>query len=218
MSTRQTGFTLIEMMIVITIMGTMAALLVPGIGEFLADARQAGAAEDLVRLSRHVRARAQESGLAHLLVFGSTSDDSGGLGRIRVYEGMNNHCRQTPWPQTMTGTTANGHITVDGLDLGTYAYNSPTSGRSTATVSDQGRQVIRMQAANSTGTVDTLALCMEPSGATWEGTSTNSSTGFVFTRQIAPITITVSRAVNSEARGPDRRVVFQPGSIARFRY
>src|ERR1700753_1681156 len=100
-------FTLRELMIAITIMGTMAALMAPGIAEFLADTRASAATEDLIRLSRHVRSRAQETGLAHLIVFDASNGISGALGRILVYEGMNNHCRQTPWPQTLSGTVAN---------------------------------------------------------------------------------------------------------------
>jgi type II secretory pathway pseudopilin PulG len=205
-----------EMMIVISIMGTMAALLVPGIAESMSDARAAGAAEDVVRLSRHVRALSQESGLAYLFVFGSNSDDSGGLGRIRVYEGMNNHCRQTPWPQAITGSTADGHAVVDGIDL--LTYNTSSGGRA-PTVDDQNRQVIRLQATDAAGTVlTTLYLCIEPSGVTWEGASTSSNTGFTFTRQSTPITFTVSRSINSGARGAPRRVMFDSGSIARFKY
>ncbi|MET0386434.1 MAG: prepilin-type N-terminal cleavage/methylation domain-containing protein [Polyangiales bacterium] len=218
MRARQAGFTLIELMIVVSIMGTMAALLAPGIGEMLADGRAAAASEDMVGLIRHVRARAQETGLAHLILFGSTSNDSNGLGRLRVYEGMNNHCRQTPWPQTVSGAVANGHTTVDAVDLGSANYNPPTSGRA-ATKDDQNRQVIRLQAFDVAGnTIETLALCYEPSGATWEGQSATSDIGYAFTRMVQPITFTVTRKVNTESRGLTRQVVFQPGGIARFKF
>jgi prepilin-type N-terminal cleavage/methylation domain-containing protein len=214
MRRQHAGFTLLELMIAITIMGTMAALLAPGIGEFMADARAAGASEDLVRLSRHVRARAQETGLAHLLVYTGIPGDAGGLGRIRVYEGMNNHCRQTPWPQTVGGTAADGHAPVDVLDLSSSSYN-PVSN---PTIDDANRQVIALRVANAIGAPDSAVVCYEPSGATWQGTFTASSIGFAFTRQIAPITFTITRRVSGVTRGADRNVVFQPGGIARFRY
>jgi prepilin-type N-terminal cleavage/methylation domain-containing protein len=96
MGQRRDGFTLIELMIVITIMGSKVAMIAPGLGEFLADARAASAAEAFVRLTRHMQARTQQTGLAHLLYFTTSQGDSNGLGVIRVYEGLNNHCRQTP--------------------------------------------------------------------------------------------------------------------------
>jgi prepilin-type N-terminal cleavage/methylation domain-containing protein len=215
MVSKHQGFTLLELMVVITVMGTMAALLAPGIGEFMADARASSATEDLVRLSRHVRARAQETGLAHLMMFGSTTNDTGGLGRIRVYEGMNNHCRTTPWPQTINGTISDGHAPVQVVDM--LLYNPMPSGRNPS-VDDASRQVIAMTAQTSTGVVDTVNLCYEPSGATFEGAADTSLAGFVFTRQIANIKLTVTRKVNSVQRGMTREVNFPPGGIARFRF
>lgn len=214
----QAGFTLLELMIVVTVMGTMAALLAPGIGEFMADARAAGAAEDLVRISRHVRARAQESGLAHLLEFRAGTTDSGGLGVLRLWEGMNNRCRLTPWPQTINGTIQNGHTWVEQLDLGLSQYNQPVGG-SAPTFDDSGRQVISMRAGGSITTPEYAALCFEPSGATWQGVSnTSSPAGYVFTRQTQPATFTILRRVDGVTRGAPRTIVFQPGGIARFRF
>lgn len=214
----QAGFTLLELMVVVAVMGMMAAMLAPGLGEFMADARTAAASEDLVRISRHVRARSQESGLAHLLVFGGTNNDSGGLGALRVWEGMNNRCRQTPWTQTLTGTVKDGHAPVEVLDLGASQFN-PTGGGRAPSIDDSDRQVIYMRATDTNANVlDTVALCFEPSGATWQGTANTTAVGMVFTRQLLPITFTVSRKVNGTQRGAPRAVVFQPGGIARFRF
>src|SRR5262245_718025 len=131
----RSGFTLLELMIVVTVMGTMAALMAPGIGEFMADARASSASEELVRIRRHVGPRARQPGLPHLIVFGGTNNDSGGLGRLSVWEGMNNHCRQTPWPQALNGAVTSGFAPVDGLDLGNGIYNPVGSG-STARATD----------------------------------------------------------------------------------
>src|SRR4051812_38372508 len=119
------GYTLLEMSIVVLIMGAMAAMIAPGLGEFMADARASGASEELIRLDRVIRARVNQTGLAHLMLFQASDDAAGsnGLGRIRVWEGMNNHCNQTPWLQTINGAATLGHVPVDALDMGDSAYN-----------------------------------------------------------------------------------------------
>ena len=43
------GYTLFELAVVVAIMGTMAALVAPGLSEAVSDARANGAAEELVR-------------------------------------------------------------------------------------------------------------------------------------------------------------------------
>ena len=139
------GFTLFEMAIVILIMGSMAAMIAPGLSEWVADARASAAAEGLVRISRVVRARVNDTGLAHLFMFQATDDIDGAheLGTVRVWEGMNNHCNQTPWIQTIEGKPEDGHQIVDGMDLGSSEYNLPMDGEA-PTASDTGRQVVRL--------------------------------------------------------------------------
>jgi prepilin-type N-terminal cleavage/methylation domain-containing protein len=208
------GFTLVELMIVITIMGTMAAMIAPGIGEFLADARAASAAEALTRITRHMQARTQQTGLAHLLLFTAETGE-GSLGVVRVYEGMNNHCRQTPWTQTVKGTFDQGHAPVDVLDLRAGEYNPGVT-----KLEDQNRQVISMFVRGAAGT-DRAAICVEPGGAVWEGVaSTEVGAGYVFTKppSAGSITFTVTRKVSNVVRGVDRVVFFSTSGIARFKF
>lgn len=206
-------------MIVITVMGTMAAMIAPGIGEFLADSRAAGAAEALVRLSRHTQARTQQTGLAHLLVFSSAANDGGGLGVVRVYEGMNNHCRQTPWAQTITGKVEDGHAPVDVLDMSSGEYN-PSAAGTTPTIDDRDRQVISLRVVGALG-VDAAVICLEPGGAVWEGVSSSvAGAGYTFTKPLTtkPIVFTVSRKFNGAVRGRDRSVFFSTSGMARFKF
>jgi prepilin-type N-terminal cleavage/methylation domain-containing protein len=211
------GFTLLELMIVVSIMGAMAAVLAPGIGEFMADARASGAAEDLLRLDRHIRARTQETGLAHLMMFSSSGDDSKGLGRVLVYEGMNNHCRQTPWAQTIGGSVTDGHTPVEQLDLRSSSYNA-VSGSTQPSIDDSNRQVISIAASDGTNARETVNLCFEPGGMTLDGTSSQAGAGFSFVNQTDTIIFTVTRQVNHEQRGPLRVVAFPPGGSARFTF
>lgn len=216
------GYTLLEMSIVVLIMGAMAAMIAPGLGEFMADNRASGASEELVRLNRVIRARVNQTGLAHLMVFVASDDADGsnGLGRIRVWEGMNNHCNQTPWLQTINGSADEGHVPVDSLDMGNSAYNLST-GSTAPTATDTGRQVIRIQ---SSGNAKFAALCFEPGGNTFVGTATGDSpaVGYTFVRQTDPLTFTVirqySRSGTMEDRGVRREVVFPPGGNGRMRF
>jgi prepilin-type N-terminal cleavage/methylation domain-containing protein len=220
MRRQQAGFTLVELMIVITVMGTMAAMIVPGIGEFLADARAANAAEGLVRLTRQMQARTQQTGLAHLMIFGATNNDSGGLGVVRVYEGMNNHCRQTPWDQARNGRDDEGHAPVDVLDLSSGDFNPGAVG-SQPTYDDRDRQVISLRVSGAVGAPDAAVICLEPSGAVWEGAASSIvGAGYVFTKPLTsrPIVFTVSRRVNSAIRGRDRTVLMSTTGLARFRF
>jgi hypothetical protein len=198
----------------------MAAMIAPGVGEFLADSRAAGASEALVRLSRHMQARTQQTGLAHMLLFTSSNNDGGGLGVVRVYEGMNNHCRQTPWAQTINGKDEEGHAPVDVLDMSSGDYN-PSAANRAPTVDDRDRQVISLRVSGAVGAPDAAVICLEPGGTVWEGAATNTvGAGFLFTKPIATkaITFTVSRRMNSAVRGRDRQVFFSTSGIARFRF
>jgi prepilin-type N-terminal cleavage/methylation domain-containing protein len=220
MGRRREGFTLIELMIVITIMGSMVAMIAPGLGEFLADARAASASEAFVRLTRHMQSRVQQTGLAHMLIFTAAGGDGGGLGVIRVYEGMNNHCRQTPWAQTIGGTDPNGHAPVEVLDMSAAQYNPVATGK-LPTIDDRDRQVISLQVKGAVGAPDAAVICIEPGGGVWEGSASNAvGAGYVFTKPFTtkPITFTVTRKVNGAVRGRNRPLFFSTSGLARFSF
>lgn len=216
------GYTLFEMAVVVVIMGTMAAMVAPGVGEYMADTRASSAAEELLRINRVMRARVNQTGLAHLMMFQSTNDAAGsnGLGRIRVWEGMNNHCNQTPWLQTINGTIENGHRPIDVLDLGDSAYNLASDGRAPS-ASDTNRQVVRIQ---PTPNATLVVLCFEPGGNTFVGASATNSPaiGFRFTIQTQPVMFSVIRSVVTggvvKPRGVTRDVLFPAGGNGRMRF
>jgi type II secretory pathway pseudopilin PulG len=207
------------MAIVVLIMGSMAAMIAPGLSQWMADARASAAAEDLLRIGRVVRARVNDTGLAHLLVFRGSDDAMGskGLGRVQVWEGMNNHCNQTPWMQTINGLPANGHQQIDGMDLGSSEYNLPVGGVAPS-AADSGRQVIVLsQDLDLDPKATAIALCFEPGGMTFTGVSATSDIGFTFTPQTAPVTFTVTRSVGGVKRGVDRQIVFPASGNGRLR-
>jgi prepilin-type N-terminal cleavage/methylation domain-containing protein len=216
------GYTLLEMSIVVLIMGAMAAMIAPGIGEFMADSRASAATEELLRLNRVIRARVNQTGLAHLMMFQASNDAAGsnGLGRIRVWEGMNNHCSQTPWNQAINGVAADGQQVIEGLDMADSAYNLPT-GASPPTAADTGRQVIRIAAST---TAALAILCFEPGGNTFRGVAAGNAPdiGFNFTPQTTPEIFTVIRYINRSGtivpKGVDRDVIFPAGGNGRMRF
>jgi prepilin-type N-terminal cleavage/methylation domain-containing protein len=217
------GFTLFELSVALLIMGSMAALAAPGLGEMMSDSRASAAAEELVRLHRVIRARVNDTGLAHLLTFSAAANAGGsqGLGQFRLYEGMNNRCRQTPWMQTINGTPAQGHTPIEIVDLASSQYNIAPSSGVGPTATDTGRHVViaRVGAGAIAAT-----LCFEPGGTSYTGATDGTSTaiGFTFTPQATPVIFAVTRSITMsggtrESRGVDRRVIFPAGGNGRFR-
>ncbi len=201
---------MIELMLVVMIIGVMAMLIGPGIGEFIADARAAGAAEELVRLQRYVRARVEETGLAHLMQYDGTASNN--LGRITVWEGMNNHCTTTPWNVAITNGAVRNQYPIEVFDMA--AYNPTASGSPDA--ADHDRHVIRLTAKqnNGTDTVAAVNLCYQPSGLTLQGTTGASWT---FLPHKTTIKFSITRTVNSVPHGMIREVLYPPGGNARLR-
>lgn len=202
---RTAGFTLVEMMVVVAIIGVMATLVGPGLSEFMADSRASRAAEDLIRLVRHTQARVQHTRLAHLMLFEADHED---VGRVRVWEGMNDHCRTTPWKLAISGTVAQGHAPVDVLDM--VDYNS-------------GTRLITLTArkgAGSTTAITNAAVCFQPNGQTLESleddtpdelTATTVATTFTQHRESYIFTVVL------EDGRLQREVLLPPGGTARMR-
>ena len=95
---RQAGFTLIEMMIVVSIIITATALAAPAVRSALIDRRAAQATLDVVRIGRNARAEAIAYGRAYLLSFTSASN-----GTIASYRGVYPGCNQNQMFNDLTG-------------------------------------------------------------------------------------------------------------------
>jgi type II secretory pathway pseudopilin PulG len=217
------GYTLLELTIAVLIMGSMAAMIAPGLSEQMADTRASAAAEEMVRLSRMVRARVNQTGLAHLMRFVSTNTEDGsyGLGRVEIWEGMNNKCNHTPWKQTIDGDPDDGHQMVDGVDIGSSTYNI-SKGDEPPTAEDTGRMVVRMTASSSANGVN---LCFEPGGMTLVATveATAGDISYRFVPQTTAETFRVTRYIReaggtTRQLGVERQIVFPPGGGGRLRF
>jgi prepilin-type N-terminal cleavage/methylation domain-containing protein len=207
---RSQGFTIVELMLVMVIIGVLTTLIAPSTGVMLADARAAGAAEDIVRLHRHVRARVLQTGLAHLVMWSGAGDN--GHGTLTVLEGMNNRCSTTPWQSAID----NAHAPIETLRMAEY---NPAPGNNPS-ANDTFRQVIQLTAKEVTGTSFTantgLNVCFQPNGHTYVDAV---AAGFAFTMQPANLVFVVTRRLNTGAgfvtQGLPREVVFPVSGHAR---
>ena len=148
------GFTLIEMMISLTIIAVMAMIIAPSLSEMQLSSRQTGASMDLVRLGRSVRAQAIATGVAHMLRYNGGPN---GVGLIAVHVGMNSSCLQTPWDQTYAAANQD-LLPRQFFDMAVY---NPSVG-SPIQASDTTRQVILLTATVAGG--DGQPAASEPAG------------------------------------------------------
>lgn len=109
------GFTLLEMLIVVSIIGISAALAAPAIQGAMMERRNNEAALELVRMVRRARSSAMASGRSHVLRF----DSPGPAGRYRVFEGLSSGCNSgaNDWGARIGSDCAAGSACVDQMDL-----------------------------------------------------------------------------------------------------
>jgi prepilin-type N-terminal cleavage/methylation domain-containing protein len=206
------GFSLIELMVVLVVMGLMAAAAAPSIGLIQADNRQVSATMDLVRFSRRARALTRSTGVAHLLRFQAAS--SNGLGQMGLFAGMTARCQQTPWNLAFTAPVNSPLLAFENFDMAFYNRTAPGVAPRD---NDSGRHVIHLRAAQPptlTTDIAALQLCYQPDGDSYFLASANAG---ALVRQIVPLQFTISRLLNGAASGVDRIVVFPVGGNARMR-
>lgn len=192
---RRAGFTLLEAMVVVAIIGMTAALAAPALSEAMATRRANEASYALVRIGAQARAAAMAYGRAHLLRFSNTSGGSGSDGRVQLWRGQLNLCSANDWSTLITGTCSGSQTCVGQLDMGSY---------------DFGTHRVRMRITGATA----ADLCFQPdgemyvaaSGGVWAATAPSGTGGVLFTFQ---------RLVSGSPDGVVRRVVFPFGGSPR---
>jgi prepilin-type N-terminal cleavage/methylation domain-containing protein len=214
---RSRGFTIIELMIALVIIGIMAATVAPALSEVLADNRQTSAAMDVVRTARQARAQAISTGLAHLLRYRNSNDKAGafGLGTIAMYVGLNSKCRQTPWGQAFAPAVNSNQGPVHILHMREY---NPTDGDTDPQAGDDNRHVITAVSQLRDDTTAALAqtlICYQPNGEIYTGAAYVNPSSLV--PQVDPVLITIGRTFNGVRRGQNRQVLFPVGGNARLR-
>ncbi len=162
---RDAGYTLVELMMIVTVIAVSTVVFAPGFTRAMADRRTASVARELIRIGR--RARSDSFGYlrAHLIWIQPTQSSSSG--RVQLLRGNTNSCLIESWP-TIQATCGNppalpGTNCLEDLRL------SDTSWGSGAIALFE--EALANNAASYQRTL--RALCFAPNGVMYSGTGAN---------------------------------------------
>jgi prepilin-type N-terminal cleavage/methylation domain-containing protein len=209
------GFTIIELMVVVAIIGAMIAMVSPAIGSAMADGRAADAAVDVVRLAGAARSAANSTGLAHVVVYDgfSRSGIAQGniVGRMRLYRDADQNLT--------TCNPANrwnfGDLTaVDEVNLANYNIANSSHWISLKPVNIDNSDI------NSSSVIN--QICFQPDGRMLIRHVTNVSavSATLFGDSVGGAShalYAVFHTLRGAAAGVPRQVVFTFGGNARIR-
>lgn len=180
------GYTLLELMIVVALLGAMTLITAASVGSWRSDARQQNAAYSVLRLAERAQGLATRSGHAHLLRL-TAGANSRGL--LTLLGGMNYSCLKTPWALASE---------IDRYDM------------DVAVPLGSSRELTLTAEVNNTN-LPAMDLCIEPSGRTFAG-----PTGAIAVATgLSVLSITGVNSGGSVV-GTPRRVIFEPGGRARM--
>lgn len=212
MTERRRGFTLMELMVVVTIIGILAGLAMPSVFASLREMRASSARADVVRILNLGRAAARGTGKAHLLEFNAAAAQT--RGQLAAYRSNGSSCANTDWPTILARSN----------NCATFATASPADDDCIArTAFPNLFEVTNVYAIQLTeATHNLLYLCYEPGGRSfWSNQASAASLqpappaasngAFVFT-------LTTQRGgVGGPTVGVPRQILQPFGSTARVR-
>lgn len=189
------GFTLIELMLVVSIITLMAAAAAPSFGASMADGRTANLSEDLVRIGRRARSEPMGTGSAHRLTYSRVDD----LGTLNLFRGDSNQCNLvTSWTQ------------IDRVDAKDFTGDINASERNSTHIIDFSPNEAALQ---------NVEICYQPSGITL----LRINSGSMFSEGVVSggvgifnVLYKVTRTLNGAQRGVIRYVLFPYGGNARI--
>jgi prepilin-type N-terminal cleavage/methylation domain-containing protein len=192
---RFSGFSMIESMVVVAIIGAMAATMMPSISRMMAENRQHRAAVEVMLAARRAREEALFGGYATALHFAKDPNDNGAV--ITPVTGLTSRCNRGAFGD------------YDGIPFGWQALlGSPPVAMARFNF---GGQEIRATLTIGATEQDEAFLCWEPRGECWYGTSPYNAIG-------APASVMrIARFVGDDSVGTDRQVVFPASCTARLR-
>ena len=183
----ESGFTIMELLVVVIIIGVVAALAAPTIGTALANRRTNELALDVVRMVRHARSSSMGHGVAHVLSFTD--------GHLEVWRGENNRCNGNDWATLLSADCGATSRCTDYLDPDAISSSSTYT------------------AAISNGIT---FLCFEPTGQMYWSDSTTAAFSNLNTVGGA-LTVTVERSFGGATQGVSKQVIIPFGGDARVR-
>ncbi|MCB9666512.1 MAG: type II secretion system protein [Myxococcales bacterium] len=199
----QAGFTLTELLIVIALITTSAALAAPAIGAAMSERRVTQAQLDVLRVARRARSEALAVGRAHLIRF-TTASSPGDHGRMRLYRGTTSSCGGTDWATVTGAAECIAPECIDDVNLGDSDY------RASAT------HFVHMRGSPDNALID---LCYTSSGMMWHRVSAaapfsdqNNTNGVA-----GGYTFSLQSKRGGSAQGVQRWVVFPLGGTPRTR-
>jgi prepilin-type N-terminal cleavage/methylation domain-containing protein len=200
----RSGFSLIESMIVVAIVGLMAAAVMPAMVEMIASNRQHAAAVDIKTLAVDARAAAVLKGkFAYALVFQQLS--GGGNGAVQVVTGVTGHCNRS------TGVPINSIWDVVTPPIG---WQSSLASMDMRERSFGSHRVFATMELPESSVQGQMRICYAASGETHVyGAGLPGGGG----EQAQAAVMRIRRENGGRAVGVPREVVFMPGGTARLR-
>jgi prepilin-type N-terminal cleavage/methylation domain-containing protein len=198
----RSGFSLIESMIVVAIVGLMAAAVMPAMVEMIASNRQHAAAVDIKTIANNARAAAVLRGkFAYALMFQRNA--GGGDGAVQVVTGFTGHCNRSTGLPNVAGIITppiGWQASLASMEFREHSFGSH-------------RVFATMQYLSAEPGV--VRVCYAANGEThvYTGTAVPPVGG----EQAQPAVMRVRRLYGGREAGVPREVVFMPGGTARLR-
>ncbi len=204
------GFTIIELMVVIAIIGIMFAMVAPAVTSAMADGRAADAAVDIARLANSARSGANATGRAHVLVYDAFQPQGGiggnqEVGRMRLFRDEANSLTSCNPASRWDFPNLNP---IDEVDMRHYNIANSSHWITLEPVTVNNVEV--------TGTNVIDQICIQPDGRMMIRNSSDTNFGDSVNSVSSPI-YAVFHKLSGTLSGVPRQVVFVFGGNARVR-